>query len=100
MMNPSVSTVVSVADEAKPADIPVHIRGDVYEVGNQRVPRGTLSALDGLVARAEGRELDGASIRPVGPERLTSAAERRESPVASRLRAFGTNGNDPRIVTR
>ena len=44
-------TVVSVADEAKPADLPVHIRGDVYDVSNQEVPRGTISALDGVLPR-------------------------------------------------
>ena len=56
--------------------------------------------LDGLVARAEGRELNAPSVEDPGPERLTAPVERRESPVATRLRAFGTNGDHPRIVTR
>ncbi|MDP9403441.1 MAG: hypothetical protein M3P85_08915 [Actinomycetota bacterium] len=52
--------------------------------------------LDGLVARAEGRELE-----PAGTGRAASAPVRQESPVATRLRAFGTPaGIEPRIVAR
>ncbi|MGQ0616142.1 MAG: hypothetical protein ACT4PW_03990 [Acidimicrobiia bacterium] len=51
--------------------------------------------LDGLVARAEGRVLE-----PAGLERTTSAPPRQESPVAARLRAFGTPAIEPRIVAR
>jgi hypothetical protein len=50
--------------------------------------------LGGLVARAEGREPELPAVsRP-------AAAPRRESPVAARLRAFGTEGPDQRIVAR
>ena len=54
--------------------------------------------LNGLVARAEGRELE-----PAGLERTPAApaVARQESSVAARLRAFGTpNGIDPRTVAR
>ncbi|WP_346926402.1 hypothetical protein [uncultured Arthrobacter sp.] len=52
--------------------------------------------LDGLVARAEGRALE-----PVGPGRVAPAAGRQESPVAARLRSFGTPaGIERRIVAR
>lgn len=51
--------------------------------------------LAGLVARAEGRDLE-----PVGPGRA-AAVGRQESPVAARLRAFGAPaGHEPRIVAR
>jgi len=56
--------------------------------------------LAGLVARAEGRESAGTSLEPAGTTRTAPAVERPESPVAARLRAFGTNGHDPRVVTR
>ena len=51
--------------------------------------------LDGLVARAEGRVLE-----PAGLERTTPAPARQESPVAARLRAFGTPAIEPPIVAR
>ena len=54
--------------------------------------------LGGLVAQAEGRDLE-----PVGPGRASAptAAVRQESPVAARLRAFGAPaGHEPRIVAR
>jgi len=54
--------------------------------------------LAGLVARAEGRDLE-----PVGPGRsaVAPAAGRQDSPVAARLRAFGAPvGHEPRIVAR
>ncbi|HVM52042.1 MAG TPA: hypothetical protein VM262_02485 [Acidimicrobiales bacterium] len=51
--------------------------------------------LAGLVARAEGRDLE-----PAGVPRTAPAVEQVESPVAARLRAFGTSGIDPRVVTR
>ena len=50
--------------------------------------------LDGLVARAEGRQVEPASIG----SRVD--APTRESPVAARLRAFGTPTSEPRIVAR
>jgi len=34
------TTVVSVRDQARPADIPVHLKGDVYSVSKEAVPRG------------------------------------------------------------
>jgi len=46
----------------------------------------------GLVARAEGRDLD-----PVNPARAMAAAVD-ASPVAARLRAFGTGTHDPRAI--
>jgi len=52
--------------------------------------------LDGLVARAEGR-----TVEPAGIDRVaTPAPARQESPVAARLRAFGTPAIEPRIVAR
>ena len=53
--------------------------------------------LDGLVARAEGRSVDAAGVaRTTAP-----AVARQGSPVAARLRAFGTPaGIEPRIVAR
>ena len=51
--------------------------------------------LDGLVARAEGRVPE-----PAGPARTGSEAPRVESPVAARLRAFGTPAIEPRVVAR
>lgn len=55
--------------------------------------------LDGLVARAEGRALEPAGV---GVDRAAApAVARQESPVAARLRAFGTPaGIEPRIVAR
>ena len=55
--------------------------------------------LGGLVARAEGRDLE-----PAGPGRAAAAPAatvRQESTVAARLRAFGAPaGHEPRIVAR
>jgi len=51
--------------------------------------------LDGLVARAEGRVLE-----PAGAARTVTEVPRVESPVAARLRAFGTPAIDPRVVAR
>jgi hypothetical protein len=42
-------TVVSVADQPHPADCPVHIRGDVYNVSKEPVPRGVLRLLGGAL---------------------------------------------------
>ncbi len=54
--------------------------------------------LNGLVARAEGRELEPAAGR-LAPE--APAVARQESVIAARLRAFGTpNGIEPRVVIR
>lgn len=50
--------------------------------------------LSGLVARAEGRDLE-----PANPARAVAAAVD-ESTVAARLRAFGNNAIDPRSVAR
>ena len=50
--------------------------------------------LDGLVARAEGRQLE-----PAATARSVDRAPR-ESPVAARLSAFGGAANEPRIVAR
>jgi hypothetical protein len=53
--------------------------------------------LSGLVARAEGRELaPGRSPAPA----VAEAEAVKESPVAARLRAFGTKPHDPRTVAR
>jgi hypothetical protein len=41
-------TVVSVADQKHAADCPVHIRGDVYNVSKEPVPRGVLHLLDNV----------------------------------------------------
>jgi hypothetical protein len=49
--------------------------------------------LSGLVARAEGRDLEPRAL-------AAQAVEGPESTVAARLRAFGSNGIDPRTVTR
>jgi hypothetical protein len=42
-------TVVSVTDQIKPADMPVHVRGDVYAVLPQSVPRGVLHLFDSIL---------------------------------------------------
>jgi hypothetical protein len=42
---------IAVTDEAKPIDVPVHIRGDVYDVSPQNVPRGLPHLLDGALPR-------------------------------------------------
>ena len=39
-------TVVSVTDQPVPADLPVHIRGEVYSISNSPNPRGTLRLLN------------------------------------------------------
>ena len=44
-------TVVSVSDQAKPADMPIHLRGDTYAVSAQPVPRGVPSLFDGVLDR-------------------------------------------------
>lgn len=44
-------TVVSVGDQSKPADMPVHVRGDVYAVLPQSVPRGAPRLFDGIIPR-------------------------------------------------
>jgi len=44
-------TVVSVTDAAKPQDMPVHLRGDVYSVSQQSIPRNVPHLLDSLVPR-------------------------------------------------
>jgi hypothetical protein len=51
--------------------------------------------LSGLVARAEGRE-----VTPARSPAQVVADAVKESPVAARLRAFGTDPNDPRTVAR
>jgi len=51
--------------------------------------------LDGLAARSEGRHLEPAGRTPTTADRAA-----RESPVAARLRAFGSASIDPRIVAR
>ena len=43
--------IVSVSDEQKPIDLPVHIRGDVYNTSGQAVPRGVPSLLDAVLPR-------------------------------------------------
>jgi hypothetical protein len=54
--------------------------------------------LDGLVARAEGRELEPVAA---GPAPAPTAPARQESVVAARLRAFGNPaGIEPRVVSR
>lgn len=54
--------------------------------------------LDGLIARAEGRQLEPAGLDRAAP---AQAVVRQESPVAARLHAFGTPTEiEPRIVTR
>lgn len=45
--------VVSVADQATPADSPIHNRGDVYDVSAQTVPRGMPRLLDQALPRPE-----------------------------------------------
>ena len=52
------------------------------------------SHLDGIVARAEGRQLEAA------PTARAVDRAPRESPVAARLRAFGATTPEPRIVAR
>jgi hypothetical protein len=44
-------TVVSVTDQSKPADMPVHLRGDTYAVSKEPVPRGVPTLFDGLLHR-------------------------------------------------
>ena len=44
-------TVVSAADTDGPIDLPVHIRGDVYDVSKEVVPRGMPRLLDQVMAR-------------------------------------------------
>jgi hypothetical protein len=44
-------TVVSVTDQSKPADMPVHLRGDTYAVSNDPVARGVPTLFDGLLDR-------------------------------------------------
>lgn len=57
--------------------------------------------LAGLVARAEGREPELRTVEPSGAARPAPVVERPESPVAARLRAFGTPvAHDPRVVIR
>lgn len=56
--------------------------------------------LAGLVARAEGRAPDLRTAEPLAA-RPQAAVERPESPVAARLRAFGTPpAHEPRVVIR
>ncbi len=43
--------VVSVADQATPADSPIHNRGDVYDVSAETVPRGMPRLLDQALPR-------------------------------------------------
>jgi hypothetical protein len=42
-------TVVSVADQSKPADLPVHLRGDVYAVAKEPVSRGAPHLLENVL---------------------------------------------------
>ena len=57
--------------------------------------------LAGLVAKAEGRDLDVRTLEPTAAARTAPAVERPASPVAARLRAFGTTpAIDPRVVIR
>ena len=57
--------------------------------------------LDGLVAKAEGRDLHVRTLEPAAGARTAPAVERPESPVAARLRAFGTTpAIEPRVVIR
>lgn len=56
--------------------------------------------LAGLVAPAEGRDITGPALERVGTAGAAPAAERPESPVAARLRAFGSNGHEARTITR
>jgi hypothetical protein len=44
-------TAISVADQARPADMPVHLRGDTYAVSKDAVPRGVPTLFDGLLDR-------------------------------------------------
>ena len=53
------------------------------------------SHLDGLVARAEGREH---TVERTPAQAVADAV--RESPVAARLRAFGNPAHDPRTIAR
>jgi hypothetical protein len=46
-------TVVSAADQSRPADMPVHLRGDVYAVSPQVVPRGTPHLFDSVLSRPQ-----------------------------------------------
>ena len=47
----SSDLVISVQDEPKPADMPVHVRGDVYATSGQPVPRGVPRLLDSVLQR-------------------------------------------------
>jgi hypothetical protein len=42
-------TAVSVADQSKPCDLPIHLRGDVYAVSKETVPRGMLQLLGSVL---------------------------------------------------
>ncbi len=42
---------VSVCDDKKPIDLPIHIRGDVYNVSSQSVPRNMPRLLDAVLPR-------------------------------------------------
>jgi hypothetical protein len=44
-------TAVSVTDQAAPADLPVHLRGEVYSVSGAPNPRGMLHLLDNVLPR-------------------------------------------------
>jgi len=46
-------TVVSVTDQPNPADMPVHVRGDVYAVSPELVPRGVPHFLDSSLSRPQ-----------------------------------------------
>ena len=46
-------TVVSVADQPRPIDEPVHVRGDVYNVTSEAVPRGVLRLFDTVEPRPQ-----------------------------------------------
>jgi len=57
--------------------------------------------LGGLVARAEGRDLAGGPVRAAAEvPAVANGAEMPGRDIAARLRAFGTNGHDPRAVIR
>ena len=43
--------VVSVSDQPRPLDLPVHVGGDVYRTSEQPVPRGTLQLFDSVLPR-------------------------------------------------
>jgi hypothetical protein len=44
-------TVITVKDMAKPADSPIHLKGDVYAVSPNKVPRGPIGIFDALIPR-------------------------------------------------